>query len=503
MTIRTPRSRPGRHDAADPEDTRGLGGRAVRGAAVTLSAQGGKVVVQVASVIVLARLLSPHDYGLIAMVVAIIGVGELFRDFGLSSASIQAPSVSRGQRGNLFWINAGIGAILTAIVFSGAGLIALAFRQPDLVPIAHALAFTFLINGLGTQYRADLVRRMRFSAVATADILAPAVALAVAIVSALAGWGFWALVAQQLTQALVLLVVLIVAAGWLPGLPRRDAPVGAFLAFGWNMLASQLVSYVSNNIDNVLVGARFGPAALGVYSRAFQLLMTPLNQVRIPLTTVALPLFSRLQNEKERFGEWLARGQLALGYTIVTGLALVAGASDPLTSLLLGPKWSAAAPILRLFAVAGIFQILAFVGYWAYVSRGLTGALLRYSLVSAAIKVACIIIGSLGGVLGVAIAYAVAPALSWPISLWWLARNTDVPIGRLYAGAGRVLACAMLGGAAAWAACTTAAALGTVVQVAAAVVALALVYGVAVLLIPAIRRDLAGVIAVARLLRSR
>jgi PST family polysaccharide transporter len=123
--------------------------------------------------------------------------------------------------------------------------------------------------------------------------------------------------------------------------------------------------------------------------------------------------------------------------------------------------------------------------------------------VSAAIKVVCIAIGSFGGVLGVAIGYAVAPALSWPLSLWWLSRNTAVPTARLYAGAGRVLACAMLGGAAAWAACTTAAALGTVVQVAAAVVALALVYGVAVLLIPAIRRDLAGVIAVARLLRSR
>lgn len=540
MTIRTPRTPAHRRDDADgagradrearPDDehgthdtdaglpqhdthdtdaglphhgTAGLGARAARGAAVTLGAQGGKVLVQVASVVVLARLLSPHDYGLIAMVVAIIGVGELFRDFGLSSASIQAATVTRGQRTNLFWVNAAIGAVLTAAVFGGAGVIALAFGQPDLVPIAHALAFTFLINGLGTQYRADLVRRMRFTAVAAADVIAPAVALAVAIATALAGWGYWALVAQQLTQALTLLAVLVVAAGWLPGLPRRDAPIGAFIAFGWNMLASQLVSYVSNNIDNVLVGVKFGAASLGVYSRAFQLLMTPLNQVRIPLTTVALPVFSRLQNEKERFGEWLCRGQLALGYTIVAGLALVAGASDPLTALLLGPQWHEAAPILRFFAIAGIFQILAFVGYWAYVSRGLTKALLHYSLVSAGIKIVCIGIGSFGGVLGIAIAYAVAPAISWPISLAWLAWKTEVPTARLYSGAGRVLACAALAAAAAWGACTTAAALCSVAQVAAAVVALALVYGAAVLLIPAIRRDLSGVLAAARLVRSR
>ncbi|GAA1440837.1 lipopolysaccharide biosynthesis protein [Leifsonia poae] len=478
-----------------------LGTQAARGAAVTLAAQGGKVLVQVVSVVVLARLLSPHEYGLIAMVLAIIGIGELFRDFGLSSAAIQATTLSRGQRDNLFWVNAAIGLVLSVLVFFGAGLIAAAFGQPELVPISHALSLTFLINGLGTQYRADLVRRLKFSSVAAADIIAPAVALAVAIGGALLGWGYWALVAQQLGQALVLLIVLVTAAGWLPRLPRRGEPIGAFLAFGWNMLASQLVSYISNNVDNILVGIRFGPASLGLYSRAFQLLMTPLNQVRIPLTTVALPVFSRLKDERERFADWLCRGQLALGYTIVAGLALVAGAAEPVTELLLGQQWLDAAPILRLFAIAGIFQILAFVGYWVYVARALTGDLLRYSLVSAAIKIVCIAIGSFGGVLGIAIAYAIAPAISWPISLWWLSRRTSIPTARLYAGAGRVLALAALAAGAAGGSAWLSGELPAVVQVVAAALGCAAVYALAALVIPVVRRDLAGVFAAARMVR--
>ncbi|MFF1574414.1 lipopolysaccharide biosynthesis protein [Leifsonia sp. NPDC058292] len=489
--------------ATTPTTTPRLGAQAARGAAVTLAAQGGKVLVQVVSVVVLARLLSPHDYGLIAMVLAIIGVGELFRDFGLSSAAIQATTVTRGQRDNLFWVNAAIGAVLSVVVFIGAGLIAAAFGQPELVPISHALALTFLINGLGTQYRADLVRRLKFSSVAAADILAPFIALIVAICGALLGWGYWALVAQQLSQATILLVVLVIAARWIPGLPKRHESIRGFIRFGWNMLASQLVSYVSNNVDNVLVGVRFGTISLGLYSRAFQLLMTPLNQVRIPLTTVALPVFSRLKDERDRFADWLCRGQVALGYTIVAGLALVAGAAEPLTAVLLGPQWLEAAPVLRLFAVAGIFQILAFVGYWVYVSRALTGELLRYSLVSAAIKIVCIGIGSFGGVLGVAIAYAIAPAVSWPISLWWLSRHTDVPTARLYAGASRILALAAVAAGAAGGATWLAASLPDLVQVVAALVAALAIYAVAALLFRPVRRDLASVLAAARLIRQR
>lgn len=485
------------------EPTARLGARAARGAAVTLGAQGAKVLVQVASVVVLARLLSPHDYGLIAMVVAIIGVGELVRDFGLSSAAIQAPTLSTKQRDNLFWINAGIGVVLAIIVYLGAGLVALIYNEDALIPIARALCLTFVLNGLATQYRADLVRRLKFARLATADITAPAIALAFAIVAGFLGWGFWALVVQQLTQALVLLVIVAVSAHWIPGLPKRGTELGPLLRFGGNLLATQLVGYISNNVDSVVIGVRFGTNALGFYSRAFQLLMTPLNQVRIPLTTVALPVLSRLNGEVRRSNEYICQGQLALGYTLMAGLGLVAGASEPIAAIFLGDQWLSVAPILRLLAIAGIFQTVAFVGYWVYVSRGLTGDLFRYTLISSAIKVVCILIGSQWGVLGVAAGYAIAPALSWPISFWWLSRRTELPTKRLYGGAGRILAFVMVTGGAAGLVSFLLVSFGPWAQLGAAILTTAGVYGLAALIVRPIRRDLSLVIRLIRLIPQK
>ena len=490
-------------DPADPLDTTvGLGRRAARGAAVTLGAQGAKILIQVVSVVVLARLLSPRDYGLVAMVATLVGVGELLRDFGLSSAAIQAKSVSRRQRDNLFWINTGIGAALTTIAFfAGSLLLAAIYRRAELIPLTHALAFIFLVNGMTTQFRAGLVRNLRFRVLAVADVVAPGAALVLAIAAALLGWGYWALVVQQLMQAALILVIVVAAAGWLPGLPHRGEPMRDFLRFGWNLLGSQIVGYLANNVDTVTVGVRFGSSALGLYTRAFSLLMMPLNQIRTPLTTVALPVLSRLQAEPARYQDYVRRSQLALGYTLAVALALVIGAAHPITAIFLGQRWISISPLLALFAVAGIFQTLAFVGYWVYTSRGLTADLFRYSLVSMAIKVVCVLAGSTGGILGVAIGYAVAPMLSWPISLWWLSRRTAIPVRGLYEGAGRILA--VVGAAAASVAVVTTATAtwGAWVQLGLALLAVAGAGALLALLVPPIRRDVLSVVELARMIR--
>ena len=482
--------------------TQQLGQRAARGAVLTLSAQALRVLVQLVSVVVLARLLTPHDYGLVAMVLAIIGVGEIFRDFGLSSAAVQAPSLSVAQRTTLFWVNSAIGAALALLVVLLAPLLAAFYGEPQLEGIARMLAPVFLANGLATQYRASLVRDLRFRALAVADIASAVLGLGSAIAAAVAGLGFGALVLQQLVQAVALLIILAVAARWLPGVPRPGTPVRGLLGFGGALVGSQLVGYVANNVDSVIIGLRFGAGPLGIYSRAFQLLMTPLNQVRSPLTSVALPVLSRLADDASRFERYVSLGQRALGYTLVAGLGLVAAAAEPLTEVLLGPQWLNAAPVLRLLAVAGVFQTLAFVGYWVYLARGLTTTLLHYSIASAVIRVSCVLVGSLGGIVGVALGYAIAPAVSWPLSLWWLSRRSGLPVARLYAGAGRILASVAVAGVGAWAGCLVAASAGPVIQLIVAPLALLFGYGLLALL-PPIRRDLVSVFGLVRLVRAR
>ena len=422
----------------------GLGSTAARGALVMLTGQGMRVLLQFASIVVLARLLTPHDYGLIAIVVMIIGVGEIFRDFGLSSAAVRAPELTRDQSTNLFWINSGIGLVLGAALFAMASPLAAAFGQQEVLGIARAMAIIFVLNGLTTQFRALLVRALRFRWLASVDVLAAAIALAVAIIGALLGWGYWALVAQQITQALILLAGAVLGARVLPGLPRRDVSVRSFVRFGGNLVLSQVVNYATNNVDTAVVGFAHGATSLGLYNRAYQLVVTPLSQVQAPVTSVALPVLSKIQEDQKRFSAYLVRGQLALGYPISLGLGLVAVAAEPITELVLGEQWLAAVPLLQLFAIACVARNLAFVGYWVYVVRGLSGSLFRYSLVTGAIRVLCVVVGAQWGVVGVAAGLAIAPWIAWPLSLLWLSRVTAVPTRSLYTGALRIISVSAL-----------------------------------------------------------
>lgn len=426
------------------------GQRAVRGAVVTVTAQGAKMGIQVLSVIVLARLLSPQDYGLIAMVVAVIGVADIFRDFGLSSSAIQASTLSRAEQVNLFWVNTLIGVVLAVCAAAASPLVALLYGHPELRAITVALAVNFLLNGMATQYRADLNRRMMFTRLAVADVLAPALGLVAATVLALGGAGFWALVAQQVTQALVVLVLVAIGARWLPGRYRRDVSVRPFLRFGVRLVGSQLVNYVGSNIDTVMLGLRGTPASLGLYNRAYQLVMTTTGQIRAPLNTVAVPVLSRMQDDEQRFQMTVARAQRALGYTLVVALAVMAGTAAPLVITLLGSQWVGATPVLRLLAVAAGLQTLSFVGYWVYVTKGLVGHLLNYTFISTGIRVALVVAGSTWGLPGVATAMAVAPAIAWPLSFWWLSRRACVPVRELWRGGVRISAFAGLVGAAAY-----------------------------------------------------
>lgn len=467
-----------------------------------LSGQGMRILLQFLGVVTLARLLTPHDYGLLAIVVVLVGVGEIFRDFGLSSAAVRAPELSRAQSNNLFWINSSIGVVLGALLFAGAGPLAAAFGQEEVRGIARTMAAIFLLNGAATQLRALLVRGLRFRWLAGTDVIASALALGVALLGALAGWEYWALVAQQLTQALVVLLGVTLGVGHLPGLPRRGVPMRSFLRFGGNLVLSQMVTYATGNVDSAVVGFVHGASPLGLYNRAYQVVVTPLSQIQSPITQVAIPILSKIQDDQQRFSAYLVRGQFALGYPISIGLGVVVVAAEPITALMLGEQWDAAVPLLRLFALAGIARNLAFVGYWVYVVRGLSASLFRYSLVTGAIRVVCVVVGAYWGVVGVAAGFALAPWLAWPISLAWLSRITEFPARALYGGALRIIAVA---GAVAGTTAVAQAALPPL----SAVVSLAATAGTSLValgllcLLPALRADISALRETVALLRDR
>ncbi|WP_017792543.1 lipopolysaccharide biosynthesis protein [Leucobacter salsicius] len=473
---------------------------AARGAVFTMGAQLARILLQLLSVVVLARLLTPHDYGLLAIALVIVGIGEIFRDFGLTSAAVQAPVLSNGQRDNLFWINSSLGVFLAIIVFLSAWPITWVSGQDELLVIVQALSLVFVLNGLATQYRAQLMRALGFTALAIADVVSAAVALVIAVGAAVLGAGYWALVYQQLATAAILLIMLVWFGRWRPGMYSRQHKVGELVRFGWHLVATNLITYGAAQVDTILVAAKFGTAPLGFYNRAYQIVMTPLNQIRSPITNVALPVFSRAQEDRERFNSFVVAGQLALGYSLGVPLLLVCGLAEPVVAIMLGAQWEEATPVLRFFAIAGTLTTLSFVGYWVYVSRGLSKQLLQYSLVSTAIRLICIVGGSFFGVVGIAAGFALAPALAWPLSIFWLSRVTDLPVRALYTGASRILLVSATGALAAWAASEAVASAGGPwlslgCGLAAAAAAIGLLF-----VVPQLRRDAATLRSIVKLM---
>lgn len=500
MSAATPEA-PDAPEVEAPPQGRSIGTRAARGGVVVVGGQAFKIVLQVVSVAVLARLLTPEDNGLVAVVLLIVGFGEIFRDFGLSTAAVQAKELSVEQRNALWWVNTAIGLALTAIFALAAPLVAYAFpKMPhsDLTEVTRWLAVTFVLNGMAAQYRAHLNRQMRFTALVVSDVAGQFAGVAVAVVMAFAGAGYWALVAQPLFTSLATLVFGAFQCRWLPGRPRRGVPIRGFLTFGGELAASQLIGYLNANIATLVLGWRTSQAQVGYYNRGYNLLMRPLGQLRAPTTQVALPALSKLQDDEARSNEFLVRAQVALGYSLIAVSAFAAGAADPIVNLFLGDKWAPVVPVFALLAVAGACQTLAYVGMWVYLSRALTRQLLVYSVVTLVLKIVCVAVGSIWGVVGVAAGFAATYVVEWQLSLWWLSRITVYPARRLYVGGWRILATATVAAGAAYGMAVLSAGQPDAARLVYCLLAMLLAYAVLGLVVPIVRRDMRDLVRVAR-----
>ncbi|UZX04338.1 lipopolysaccharide biosynthesis protein [Arthrobacter sp. CDRTa11] len=399
-----------------------LSHRAARGAGTMALSQVIRIGLQLFGIIILARLLMPSDYGLIAMATAIVGVAEVLRDFGLAPAAIQAKSLSAAERSNLVWANSGLGLLLGGLVTGAAWPIGALYGDSRLVPVVLALAPIFFINGISSQFRADLSRGMHFSSLAKIEIVAQVLAITVGVGTALMGLGYWAIVCQQVVQALSVLIMVIYSAPWRLRKYDRTVSLRPFLKYGSSLLGTQLLVYATSNLDSVLIGARFGSAQLGLYNRAFQMLVLPLNQISSPATRVALPVLSRIQSDESEFHRFVLRGQLCLTWLVLPAFGFVAVNSHSVVVLLLGEHWAAASTIFSLLAVGGMFQTLSYTTYWIFLAKGLTASNLRFALITRTIMLAALVWGALFSVHAVAAAYSLSLLLIWLFGLIWIAR---------------------------------------------------------------------------------
>ncbi|MEM9827365.1 MAG: lipopolysaccharide biosynthesis protein [Planctomycetota bacterium] len=385
-----------------------LGRRTAKSAAITVSAQAVLFVLNLGTTMVLARLLLPEDFGLVAMVQVVIGFIQVFRDGGLSMATVQKSEITHAQISVLFWLNLALSAVIAAVTIALAPLIAWIYGDSRLSGITCVTAASFLISGAIVQHRALMTRQMQFGRLASINILSKLIGSIVAVILAWHVQSYWALVIMPIASSIVEMVLTFGSCRWIPGTPKRGAGVRGMVRYGSDYMAAQAMNYLSRSADNFLIGMTSGAGALGVYTKAYSLLLLPLRQFLGPITSVTVPALSRLVDQPDEFRRFFMRqGSLVVTAAGMSVFFCVASATELIT-IVLGEKWIDAVPIFWCLAPGAFLSTTNICGTWVCGTHGLANRQRTVAFVAAPTYLIAFAIGSLWGGVGVAAGYSIA-----------------------------------------------------------------------------------------------
>lgn len=403
-----------------------LKGKTIRSGIIKIGAQGINFFLRIGSLMILARLLDPKDFGLVGMVTVVTGVFGLFKEAGLSMVTIQRPTITNEEVSTLFWLNMLVGLILGVLSLATAPILAIFYQEPALFWVTAALGTGFIFNAAGVQHAALLVRDMRFGTLSVVETISQLGSTLIGIVMALSGYGYWALVAMTVIQPVLSTTMVWATTPWVPGMPHRSVEIGPMMRFGGTATLNALVGYVAYNLEKVLLGRFWGAEALGIYGRAYQLLSIPSDNLISAVGNLMFGSLSRIQNDPGRVKKYfLTMYSLLLSLTIPSTLACVLFADD-IVFLILGQKWKDVVPLFRLLAPAILAFALINPLYWLSMSIGMAGRCLRINMVLAPLMITAYAMGLPYGLSGVAIAYSAVMTLWVVPHLFWTLHGTMI-----------------------------------------------------------------------------
>jgi PST family polysaccharide transporter len=385
-------------------------GIAGRGIGVTAIGQAFRFVLTLVSAATLARLLLPSDFGLLAAVAPVIAFAELVRDLGFAQAIVQRKDVTDQQLTALFCLMLLITLLLCGILIGISGVVAEFYGDVRIGPILSASTVGILFGAIGSQGLAILNRNLRFSTIVIIDVVQAFTNFFVAAVTAVLTGSYWALIAGSIAMSAVGALLSLLLSRWRPAKPRFDSAVLHMVKFGANVSFSNVLNYVSRNADNVLIGHTYGAGPLGLYDRAYKLMLLPMWQITYPISRVLVPILSRIENPKDyRKHYFRAVTLLAMG----TQPILIALVCRPhaAVGLLLGSHWAMAAPIFGWLGAVAIHQVITSTHGWLYLSQGRAGDYAKIAAFGAFTSVISFAVGLHWGALGVAIAYTLSDYL--------------------------------------------------------------------------------------------
>jgi O-antigen/teichoic acid export membrane protein len=413
----------------------GIKTRTLSGAIASTGAQAGQLLLILSYNAILARLVSPHDFGLVAMAMVVAGFLQVFKEAGLSTATIQREDITQAQVSNLFWINLSVGFTAMVALSLMSPMIAWFFHQPELLGISAVLSIAFLVDGSVVQHVALLNRQMRFQMISYVELGSAAAGFLLGAVMALNGWGYWSLVVATLTTSVIRATTVWVLSPWRPQRFASKSGTWPLLKFGVDLTLVGVIYALSRGFDSILIGRYLGSDALGVYSRGIALITRPLERLIAPVYSVMVPALSRLQTEPERYRKAFLQVFEALAVSAFAIAGLLLAIADPLVLVILGDRWTAASPILAALSPAVIHIVLGSATSWLYTSQGRGTDLVRTASIGAALLTGSFILGLNFGATGVAAAYSASGLALLPITFYVAGRTGPVSTRDLWLAA--------------------------------------------------------------------
>lgn len=370
--------------------------------------QAGRQIMQFVTTAILARLLSPADFGLVGMATIVTGFIWLFQDLGTASAVIQRKHSSESLLSSIFWMNVGFGLLGMLALLIVAPLAASFYQEPRITVILRVLSVTFLLSGVTTLQKALLERELAFAKLAKIEISATLAGSAIGISLAVLGWGVWALVYQALTVVVVTTILIWMKTFWQPKIMFNWNELKKVSSYSLNLTGFSIFNYFSRNADYLLVGKFLGTQELGYYTLAYRLMLYPLQNISAIANRVLFPVFSRVQDDNSKFSS--AYLKIVSSIAILTFPLMIAlwGVAEPFVMTIFGRQWQPVSWLLLILAPVGLLQSIGTTVGLLYQAKGRTDWMFRWGVFAGIVFITSFVIGLHWGIIGVAGAYTIA-----------------------------------------------------------------------------------------------
>jgi O-antigen/teichoic acid export membrane protein len=435
----------------DHRESKDLGRLALRGGMVSVAMQYGNGALQIAAAVILARLLAPEDFGLVAIVTVLTSFAPFLIDFGLGDATTQRSKITRGQVSSLFWLSSGIGLAVAVVVAGCSPLIAWLYREPRLEPIALCTAITFVLAGASNQHLALLRRTMQFGTIGKIQILGTLAGIASAVVVAICGYGYWALVLRPITNAFCVAFGAWLVCRWRPGFPVfGDSEVKSMVRFGLHVVGFSVTYTLARAVDRIALGLFYPPDQVGYYQNAMTLYDNSIFSALVQMHKVGSAALSKLQSNPAALRKKYEAALSALAFFVMPMAAILSVTAEDLTVILLGEKWRAAGSLLSIIALRGIFQVVEGSQGWLHLSVGRADRWQNWGVVSLVVQILAVLGGLPFGAKGVATAVVVSSLLIAVPSITYAGRPIGIGAALVIRAVGPQLIGAISTAAAGW-----------------------------------------------------